>query len=127
MAGKELEIDALRGIAKGNWRAGRGDAEPWSCCKSGWGCRSGGHVGSSASTVPASATGQPSLTRTGICGVAATRHRGINGRRGTKRKGRALRGPWCHFSIAFCAVPPMAILFGLASARLGMRSSSTPS
>ncbi len=48
-ADKELEIDALREISKGNFWARRGAGPRSGCCRTARGCRSGGHAGSSVS------------------------------------------------------------------------------
>jgi putative transposase len=69
VADKELEIDALWEIARGNWWARRGGVEPCACCRSGSVSRSGGCVRSLASTVPHSAMSRPKRIRIGICGT----------------------------------------------------------
>jgi putative transposase len=67
VADKELEIDALREISRGNW-ARRVDAERSSCCRTASAFRSDGRMRSWASTAPPSGTRRPIRTRTGTCG-----------------------------------------------------------
>ena len=67
VADKELENRRAAGDRRGNWWARRGDAEPWTCSRTGSASRSGGRARSSASTAPPNATSRPRRTRTGSC------------------------------------------------------------
>jgi putative transposase len=69
VADKELEIDALREAARGDWPARRDNAEPWRCSRPRLGLCSGGRVKSAASTLhppprPPQADPRPDLLAT---------------------------------------------------------------
>jgi putative transposase len=67
VADKELQIEALKELGRGNWWARLAGAALSSTCSRCSGCRSGGRAGWSGSTAAPSVTSRSSPTGTGRC------------------------------------------------------------
>ena len=89
VADKELEIDALKEIARGNWYREVAVGPPVAPARGGLhvagldasSCRNGGHAGSPASTAPHSAAWRCAAAATTRCGRSCTPWPAVSGRR----------------------------------------------